>query len=228
MIILRLAKRPFGYVAKHAGQTLYPTFGGANVAFRKACLAELGGYDPMTKLGEDTDICIRAFRSPWQMFSMRTARNLHRSNHGLWTFLKKWCLHGYYMAQMFRRYNQRAFEVFLREGARSDGGLDWVCVWYARRTPLRSIVFLSDFLIMNGCVAALLFAGLWPPWVCAALAVVGLIAAARYFRGDFAYSARLAHVPVNAAYRWLWNAAWLLGGLVGGVRHGMLLVNPPI
>jgi len=57
VIILRLARRPLGYVAKHAGQTLYPTFGGANVAFRKACLAEVGGFDPMIKLGEDTDIC---------------------------------------------------------------------------------------------------------------------------------------------------------------------------
>ncbi len=228
MIILRLARRPLGYVTKHAGQTLYPTFGGANVAFRKACLAEVGGFDPMIKLGEDTDICIRVFRSQWQMFSMQTARNLHRSNHGLWTFLKKWYLHGYYMSRLLSRYNERAFEVFLRESEGSDGNLDWVCVWYTMRTPFRSVVFLSDFLFTNGCLAALLFAGLWPPWMRAVIAVTGLIAAGRYCRQDFFYSARLAHVPVNAAYRWLWNAAWVIGGLVGGARHGMFLVNPAI
>lgn len=233
MIILRLGHRQsFGYVPKHSSQTLYPSFGGANIAFRKKCLTEMGGYDPKTKLSEDTEMCIRVFLSPWKMFSIETARNFHRTRYGVVTFLKKWFFHGYYMAHLFARYNARTFEVFLRKREGTTSKFDFLLfdsLCNFSETPFRGIVFLNSFVVMNACfVALLIFHSSLPRGANLLLAGTGAAMATHYMRKDLTYSSDLARLPANFAFRWLWNAAWFIGGLTGGIKKRMLLVNPAI
>lgn len=226
MIIFRFhTSEHFGYIHPENFRHLFPFFGGANMAFRRSCLAEIGGFNPQMKVGEDTDISLRVFKSPWKLFSMPFAVNYHSTDQPLWMFLKKCFLHGFYMAKILRTYNEKAIEVFVEDKNSSDKGV-FTCVFFSQKTPVRAVVFVNEFLLFH--FSLLLFL-LFPSGILGI--VLGLVASLfgmRYFWDDLLITSRTRSLLSNLTHRYLWNTMFLLGGVLGGIRQRLLLVNAAI
>jgi cellulose synthase/poly-beta-1,6-N-acetylglucosamine synthase-like glycosyltransferase len=227
MILFRLhTPKHFGYYPRTTSKPLYPFFGGANIAFRRECLNEVGEFDPKMRLGEDTDLTIRIYHSPWKLFSMERAACRHVVQYGVWAFAKRWFQHGDYMGRLYQKHNGRALEIFRREPRPEPGQSAFRCVFYSEKLPSRGVIFLSSFSLAHAL--ALLAWGL--PLVPAGkftLAGGSLYFFWRYFSIDFRAKTREEKFRA-AGLRYLWNASYVLGGIWGGLRRGLWLLNATV
>jgi cellulose synthase/poly-beta-1,6-N-acetylglucosamine synthase-like glycosyltransferase len=231
LIILRLSKpSAVGYIEKSKHHTLYPFFGGANIAFRRACLDELGGFDNQMLLGEDTDICIRVFRSPWKVFAMKDARVTHKAHHGVFEFVKKWYRHGIYMAAVFSKHNSKAAEIFVRQKTSDDPSSIFQLLLYTERVPLSIVIFMNQFMLAHACmtlgIILLFLTNSW--YLPAGFSAIGTLLFLRYLASDIRANHSWRTRAVNGILRYLWNLAILLGGIHGSFRYRMILLNSSV
>ena len=213
----------YGYLNRAEHSVVSPFFAGANVAFRRQSLVEIGLYDEKCRSGEDQDICLRVARSGWELYFEPGARVKHRNQMSLKTHIRKWFDYGFYHPYVFQKHTTKTFTVFIP--GRGAGTQSLYKRIISFRSPVRAIVFLNPFLAMLFftmlCLALLAF-GL-PYWALAS-AAISLVFGAAYFWPDI----RKHNIWKGVVFIWLRslaNSALLAGGFLGGARTGMIYIS---
>jgi GT2 family glycosyltransferase len=227
MIIQVLANlKDEGYLDKGRHPTVAPFFAGANAAFRRAALEEIGGFDPACMTGEDCDICARLSAAGKELYMRRQAVMAH-NNPSTWKrLIQQWYGYGRYHPYVFSKYNERAAEVYMRLGQPLDGER-YVCLFY-RRSPVGIVLFVTKFLLLNAALACAILAAVLgavqTAWIATGAA---LLLAAAYAWPDLR---RHGIYPGCAftAIRYVADMALFAGALVGGLRQRMLYLSATI
>jgi cellulose synthase/poly-beta-1,6-N-acetylglucosamine synthase-like glycosyltransferase len=227
MIIQILANlQEEGYLTKARHPTAAPFFAGANVAFRRNALQEIGGYDPRCKTGEDCDVCARLTAADWELYLRPEAIVTHENPSTLRHLVRQWFGYGLYHPYVFAKHNDRAVEVYARLG-RPVSGERYACLFY-RRFPLPVVVFITRFLVMHLLALATALAWL-AGW--ATLSWLGIVltgaAVVLYAWPDLE---RFGAVEGGAfsAIRYAADAALFVGAFLGGLRQSMIYVSATV
>ena len=212
-----------GYLPRENYNSLSPFFAGANVAFRRTALDQVGAYDVNCFSGEDQDMCLRIANAGWDLYFEPKARVKHKNKMSLRALLRKWYNHGFHHPYIFKKFNSGRFSIYLTNRRRSDSSLYRTIV--DLKWPFDIHIFITPFLTMHFLLAlAVIFAivGLYIP----ALVVLCLlvIRAFFYFRGDLS----IKNVFQSIAFvflRYTINLALITGGLIGGLKSRMLYIG---
>jgi cellulose synthase/poly-beta-1,6-N-acetylglucosamine synthase-like glycosyltransferase len=215
-----------GYLNKGRHPTVAPFFAGANVAFRRAALEEINGFDVRCVTGEDCDVCARLSASGKELYMQRHAIVAH-NNQSTWRrFIRQWYGYGRYHPYVFRKHNESAVEVHVRLGL-SVAGERYTCLFY-RKSPLAIVVFVTKFQLMHLallCALGALVAGLIAPAWTAAVAA-GILAFGYAWRDLRKHGILLG--SAFTALRYAGDMALFAGALIGGLRQRTLYLSATI
>lgn len=227
MIIQVLANlKDEGYLDKGRHPTVAPFFAGANVAFRRSALEEIGGFDPLCMTGEDCDICARLSAADKELYMRRQAVMAHNNPFTLKRLVQQWYGYGRYHPYVFSKHNDRAAEVYVRPG-RPLGGERYICLFY-RKSPLGIVLFITKFLLLHLALVCAFCAWLagWTTAAWAAAGFAGLVGIA-YAWPDLRRSGILLGSAFTAI-RYVADAALFFGALIGGFRERMIYLSATI
>jgi hypothetical protein len=227
-VIIDITKSGYrkGYLPREGVGVFHPFFATANAAFRRDALLEAGGFDPRCATGEDIDLSIRIAAAGRELWFEPSARVTHHHRSTLRGLLRQWFGYGLGHAYLFRKHSpRRRLELYrydLSERNPSPFGIRRVA---SLPFPVHGMVFLSSYHGMHagaGAAAAAFVAG-WTAagWIAAAAAAA---CAAWYFGIRFDPRRPVRSVALSGI-RWLADAAYVLGGLLGGLREGVLYVE---
>lgn len=224
MIIQQLSNKLRGYLPKDHEGAVAPFFPCVNMAFRREVVDELGGFDETLANGEDIDFCVRALDSRWELFYNPEVAVEHLGRSTVRALARQWFDYGLHHASLFVKHNRSAVEVLLPSPWHAFK--NYTVAYDRAEAPVRAVLFVSSFAVMHGALAAAGLCGVVGlRRLAAASLAVAAGAAVRYFRDDVRRDAPLATRLSGAALRYLVNASMVAGGLVGGLRHGMLYVD---
>jgi cellulose synthase/poly-beta-1,6-N-acetylglucosamine synthase-like glycosyltransferase len=209
-----------GYVPKTRSAVVQPVFAGANVAARREVLEEIGGFDNAGGTREDADLTLKVAATPWLIFFDERARVEHvfRARFGqLW---RQWFRYGLDHAYVLRKHTKPGLELFARTGA--SGGM----MGYRFPFPVRVFLPLTLFHVFHvSLVAALLAWHFDKPYAAAILGAIAAWSGIKHFLLPFPRR-RFREWAVFLGLRYLMNWAFVLGGFIGGLRHGMINLEP--
>ena len=214
-----------GYLDKARHPTIAPFFAGANVAFRRTALEQIGGYDPECVTGEDCDVCARLLMGGGELYLRRAAVVRHRNPSRLAELIRKWHGYGRYHPYVFSKHNDRAVECYVRFPA--PGGGRYACLFY-RPFPVAVVVFLTTFLLLHLALLGTLL--MWLAgvpvlaWAGLALSLALLIV---YVWPDLKRHG-LGLGTAFAALRYCSDMALFVGALIGGLSRKMLYLSATV
>lgn len=213
-----------GYQRWERDSSISPFFAGANVAFRRQALDQIGTYDENCASGEDQDMWLRIIEARWEAYFEPKAAVRHKNRLTVRSLIRQWFRYGYHHPYVTRKHGSRGVRVYRRSRTKGKGAI-YDCLLTAR-FPFDATVFLTTFLSMHAFFAlAVLFAALAFEIPAIVTGVLALVLVVRYFRSDVDMRDPLQTVSF-VFLRYIANLALLLGGLLGGIRLGMLYVSP--
>lgn len=227
MIIQILANlKEEGYLTKRRHPALTPFFAGANVAFRRSAVQEIGGFDPKCMTGEDCDMCARLSEAGWELYLRPEAIISHNNPSTLERLVRQWFGYGLYHPHVFAKHNERAVELYVRLKRPLNGGR-YACLFY-RKLPVAVVLFITKLLVIHlvllGAVTSWLIRWSTVGWIAVGLALFLMISYAwpdlrRYgiFLG-FAFT----------ALRYAADVALFVGAFIGGLRQKMLYFSATV
>ncbi|MBN2491837.1 MAG: hypothetical protein JXQ29_13405 [Planctomycetes bacterium] len=209
--------------------TLIHFFPNCNLAVRREALAEAGFYDEGCTASEDVDMCKRVANRGWRLFYEPAAACFHEPRRSLWALMRQWFWYGRGAARVFHKHQAARFELFvsLDPRPRIFSYRRWVG---ARRFPVRGLLFVNYFTLLALLLFALVAALVCAAWVGASI-LVGLLAATllgMHARNPVLAGRSLREILVYYTVGTAMNVACTAGGLVGGLRRGMLYLHPGV
>jgi cellulose synthase/poly-beta-1,6-N-acetylglucosamine synthase-like glycosyltransferase len=216
-----------GYLHRDKYSVLSAFFAGANVAFRKQALDQVGYYDPLCYCGEDQDMTLRIARAGWELYFEPKAQVRHKNKMTLKSFVRKWYDYGYHHPYIFKKHGSPGFHIFYSRSNKKlkNSGTPMYNQLFGMRFPCRVNIFLTSFLIMHIlAVLAIIMAigGLVIPAIVAGLLAVAIFVL--YFKGDFAKK-KIGHSLGFVFFRYIANLALLWGGFRGGIHFRMFYIS---
>jgi cellulose synthase/poly-beta-1,6-N-acetylglucosamine synthase-like glycosyltransferase len=227
MIIQVLANlKDEGYLDKGRHPTVAPFFAGANVAFRREALNEIGGFDPRCMTGEDCDICARLSAADKPLYMRRQATVGHHNPSTFKRLVQQWYYYGRYHPYVFRKHNERAVELYVRLGLPIEGER-YACLFY-RKSPLGIVCFITKFLLLHlsGLAAAAAYLSGWLTLGGILAGTAGVMALA-YLWPDVRRSGIFPGIAF-AGIRYVADMALFAGALIGGLRERMIYLSATI
>jgi cellulose synthase/poly-beta-1,6-N-acetylglucosamine synthase-like glycosyltransferase len=227
MIIQILSKlKEEGYLDKYRHPTAAPFLAGANVAFRRSALREIGNFDAACKTGEDCDICARLSKAGWDLYLRPEAAVSHKNPSTLRQLIGQWFGYGLYHPYVFAKHNDRAIELYVRLNHPLNGER-YFCLFY-RRSALPIVVFFSSLLLMHITIpmAVVFWIMGWSEigWITVGMTLMLL---AFYAWPDIKLSG-LFMGSVFTVIRYIADAALLTGAFLGGLKQKMLYISATI
>jgi GT2 family glycosyltransferase len=215
-----------GYIAKSYHPTVAPFFAGANVAFRRNALKEIGGFDTRCQTGEDCDLCARLSAMNWELYMRRGAKVWHKNPSTLRHLIRQWYGYGRYHPYVFAKHNDRAIEVH-RRMRQPINGERYACLLY-RPFPIAIVVFVTQFLLFHlfclGVIAMWMLGWSTGGWMGIALtSIIALL----YAWPDLKRSGFLIGW-VFSAIRYVADMALFVGAFVGGLHQRMLYLSATV
>jgi GT2 family glycosyltransferase len=215
-----------GYLAKGRHPTIAPFFAGANVAFRRKSLDEIGGFDTKCMTGEDCDICARLSKVGWELYMRRNAIVSHNNPSRLTHLIRQWYGYGRYHPYVFAKHNDCAVELYVRLKQLLSGER-YACLFY-RRSPVAVVIFITKLLMLHlmlvGKVTAWLLGWSTIGWVGSGLALLLMIS---YAWPDLKQSGIILG-PAFTAIRYAADVALFVGAFTGGLRQKMLYLSATV
>ncbi len=215
-----------GYLPKTGVGVFHPFFATANAAFRKKTLEEVGGFDTNCETGEDVDLSIRVAHAGYELWFEPKARIAHHHRYTLRGLLRQWFDYGFGHAYLFRKHDPRRRLQFFRYDLSDRNPNPFGIARVADiPCPVPGMIFFSSFHFMHGSIlAAIVGATLgWDSFVVCAAAGF-LLSAGWYFGIRFDWKTPARSV-LFSGIRYVADAAYVLGGLLGGIRHGMIYLE---
>ncbi len=213
-----------GYIDREKYTPLSSFFAGANAAFRRQALSEVGPYDTNCFSGEDQDMCLRVARAGWELYFEPKALVRHKNKMSLRAFIRKWFDYGFHHPYIFKKHAAKGLRVYTASSNKKRRESIYHTL-LGIRFPLNAHIFFTPFLTMHLLLLlALLLAllGLFIPAI--TTGVTGLIVAACYFKADITRE----KLPRSVAFiflRYSANLALLAGGFLGGIRLKMIYIS---
>lgn len=215
-----------GYLPKKKNTIFHPFFPTNNAAFRREALEKVGGFDPRCQTGEDVDMSIRIAQAGYELWYEPSAKIRHMDRRTLSGLARQWFRYGSSHPYLFEKHvptPRLQFYRFARPETTSDP-MGVRCLLDVP-FPISGMVFLSSFHAFHlGLLAALAGSLLGAHAVALAGAVVATLAGAWYFSARFAFRHPLQSVAL-AGIRYAVDCAYFLGGLLGGLRRGMVFLE---
>ena len=201
---------------------LSPFFAGANVAFRRQTLRELGSYNEECLTGEDHDMCLRIASAGWGLYFTPGAIVRHKNKMSLRSFARKWFDYGFYHPYLFKKHAAKGLRLYMasrrRKGQSPQRSLLGV------KFPFDVHIFLTSFLIMHLILAlSIVLAVVGLPIPAGIGGVIALAMMVLYFRSDV--SRNVFRTAAFIFFRYAANVALMLGGLLGGARLRMFYIS---
>lgn len=212
-----------GYLKREKYSLISPFFAGANVAFRRQALDQVGFYDENCNSGEDQDICFRIAKGGWDLYFEPKAVVRHKNRMVLRAFIHQWFNYGFHHPYLFKKHDSKVIGVY-RPSTRREKGVIYESL-FSIKFPMPILIFLTSFLAMHiFLVLAILFAaiGLYIPAIICGVATLAI--AAFYFKADISRK-NILRTGVFIFLRYAANLALLLGGFVGGAKLRMLYIS---
>jgi cellulose synthase/poly-beta-1,6-N-acetylglucosamine synthase-like glycosyltransferase len=215
-----------GYLPRHGVGVFHPFFATANAAFRKSALEAVKGFDGRCATGEDIDLCIRVARADYELWFEPAAKVTHFHRSTLRGLLVQWFRYGYGHAYLFRKHGPRHRLEFYRydlsETNDSPFGISRVL---SVASPVPGMVFLSSYHAMHlGLLVALAGFGTGARAVGWTGALGAAVAAAWYFAPRLDARRPLRSIALSAM-RYVADAAYVTGGILGGLSQRMIYLE---
>lgn len=212
-----------GYLPREKYTSLSPFFAGANVAFRREALKQVGQYDVNCFSGEDQDMCLRIARAGWDLYFEPKARVKHKNKMSLRALLRKWYNHGFHHPYLFKKFHPGRFRIYRTNRKGNDPSLYTTVV--DSKCPFDIHVFITPFITMHilfACSIIFAILGLLIPALVALCLLV--IRAFFYFRRDLEIRSLFRSIAF-VFLRYTINLALIAGGFLGGLKSRMLYVG---
>jgi hypothetical protein len=227
-VIIDITKSGYrkGYLPREGVGVFHPFFATANAAFRRDALLEVGGFDPRCATGEDIDLSIRIAASGRELWFEPSARVTHHHRSTLRGLLRQWFGYGLGHAYLFRKHSpRRRLELYRYDLSAANPSPFGIRRVASLPSPVHGMVFLSSYHGMHAgaALAAGAFLGGWTAagW----LLTAGAAACAAWYFGIRFDPRRPARSVALSGIRWIADAAYVLGGLLGGLREGVLYLE---
>lgn len=212
-----------GYLKREDYSLLSPFFAGANVAFRREALRQVGTYDENCSSGEDQDICFRIANAGWELYFEPRAVVRHKNRMALRAFVRQWFNYGFHHPYLFLKHSYKGLRIYRASSGREEGVL--YRSLFNMRFPFGILVFLTPFLAMHFfALLAIVLAAIGlsiPAIVCGALTIA---VALFYFRLDM-NRRRLRQTVIFVFLRYVANLALIAGGFLGGSKLKILYIG---
>lgn len=212
-----------GYLHRENYSSLSAFFAGANAAFRRQALSQVGPYDVNCYSGEDQDMCIRVARAGWELYFEPKAIVRHKNKMALREFVRRWFDYGFHHPYLFKKHSLKGLKVYRTNTGRRGQSLYSSLI--DMKFPFSIHIFLTRFLTMHLLLfltVLLAIIGLYIP--AAAGGLITLIIAALYFKWDINRK-NISQSIAFIFFRYTANLALLLGGFLGGAKLGMLYIS---
>jgi cellulose synthase/poly-beta-1,6-N-acetylglucosamine synthase-like glycosyltransferase len=217
-----------GYVKRTQYSILSPFFAGANVAFRKKALDQVGLYDNRCLSGEDQDMTLRVAQAGWELFFEPTALVRHKNQMTVKSFARKWYDYGFHHPYIFKKHGKKGLYIFytVNKNSRRTSGAPIYQTLIKTGFPFAVNIFLTTFLFMHLlAMIAIILAAIGLVYPAIITGVIAIILAIFYFKGDFGRR-KISRSIAFIFLRYIANLALFLGGFRGGLKTGMLYVSP--
>lgn len=215
-----------GYLAKSDSGLFHPFFPTANAAFRRSALERVGGFDTRCATGEDVDLSVRVARAGFELWNQPNARVMHHDRHTLPGMWRQWFHYGFGHPYLYRKHLDRSrLQVYQYRPEQSGPDSITVRCVLDLPFPFYVMLFLGSFQALHlGLLASIVC--FWMGWRIGAIASLALaaVSAVVYFGARFEADRPLRSIGMSVL-RYIAHAAYSLGGLLGGLRHGMLFVE---
>ena len=201
-------------------------FSNNNLAIRRSCSAELGGYDPESTTSEDVDICFRLIRHPsWVACREPGMVIRHKSRSTVPAMLKQMWGWGIRLGHAYVKTNLRGTHFYWvsRKGPAITQSIE------LPRTPGFICIYLTDFHLMHilgVLTAALTILGMWS-WAIGAgiaTAAVAMSYLAVVWTQPLSIGARIK----LALAHYVSNLAFITASFLGGLRCKIILIPASI
>lgn len=215
-----------GYLPREGTGVFHPFFATANAAFRKEALENVDGFDTRCDTGEDVDLCIRVARSGYELWFEPTARIAHFHRYTLRGLLKQWFHYGLGHAYLWRKHEpRRRMQLFRYDLSEKNANPFGIARVLDVAFPVPGMIFLSSFHFMHFALFAMAGAASADMrGVFLAASLLFLISAAWYFGIRFDPKTPVRSIMFSGI-RYIADAAYVLGGFLGGLREGMLYIE---
>jgi len=224
-VIIDIARCSFqrGYLPGKKNTVFHPFFATCNAAFRREALDRAGGFDLKCRTGEDVDMSIRVARAGYALWYEPSATVRHVDRHTLVGMLRQWFNYGVGHPYLYRKHVPGPRLQVCRLDT-SNRAADPIGVRRLLdvRFPFPGLVGASVFHLFHLALAAALTAAWWGVPTAAWLALgVALLSGAWYIGLRFDWRRPVRSLAL-AGLRYTADFAFVLGGLLGGLRHGVL------
>jgi hypothetical protein len=201
-------------------------FSNNNLAIRKACAQELGGYDPHLPASEDVDLCFRLALSPtWVACREPGVIIRHKARRTLPATLRQMWNWGINLARPYRRTGITGIYLYWVSARRKTITRDIEISQF----PVLVSIFVTPFHLLHILTAlSLLFAiydSLTPALLCALLA---LRSVQLYVQDILQLGLRRWPAVKLAVVHYLTNITFITASFLGGLRTGVVLVPASI
>jgi hypothetical protein len=200
-------------------------FSNNNLSIRRKCARDVGMYDPAVR-AEDVDLCFRiALTTDWIPCREKGMVVRHKGRRTMGALLRQMWGYGYKVGYPYSKTRVRGAYLYFLDG------LNRKLLWKAELTklPFLVCVFASEFYILQAALVLSLLGLLSGRlWLAFGGLAVGTWAARRYIldldRGDLS----VANYVKLTLLRYLTDCTYIVGGIIGGLRHGVILLPCPV
>lgn len=208
-------------------QLSYFFFPNNNLAIRRVCASELGGYDQSLRASEDVDLCFRlAATQGWVAFRESAAVVRHHPRSRFMDLVRQMCWWGWELGRVYKKTGHRGLYVYYL--ARPGKVSAFECGLSNKHMPLLA-VFLTDFHMLHIALAIAAVAALNAQHLLFLIfLIVGLWFLWRYLQECIALPLSLLQRAKIALIHYCANSALILAAFIGGLRHGLLFIPASI
>jgi cellulose synthase/poly-beta-1,6-N-acetylglucosamine synthase-like glycosyltransferase len=215
-----------GYLPRKKNTIFHPFFATCNAAFRRDALSRAGEFDLKCRTGEDVDMSIRVAQAGYELWYEPSAKVRHLDRHTLGGMLRQWFDYGAGHPYLLRKHVAGPrLEVYRLDVSNRTTDPIGVRRLLDVRFPVPALVVGSVFhlfhLALATCLAAAWLGALTATWVAAAVA---LLAGGWYLSLRFDWRRPLRSLAL-AGLRYAADFAFVLGGLLSGLRQGALFLG---
>ncbi len=215
-----------GYLAKDLPLQITPTFATANVGVRRSALDEIGGFDILCRTGEDMDLGLRMAKSKWEVYFEPRAVIYHKHRVTFSDLIKQWFGYANSHPYVLKKHTSPGLQIFWMDRKRTKWRAFHLKKILGFKAPIYIFVYLTPFHLFH-FFGGLAVIGIWESIL--ALQLVALPATAYFgskvlkprYVGKYSFKERV----IFAGIRYLLNWAYVLGGLWGGFKSGVLYIE---
>ena len=215
-----------GYLPKKRNTIFHPFFATNNVAFRREALERTGGFDLACQTGEDIDMSLRVAKAGYELWYEPSAKVQHLDRRTLPGMLRQWFGYGLWHPYLYKKHvSGPRLQVCRLDVASAAVDPVGVRRLLDIRFPVHGLIVVNVFHVFHvALVAALATALAGAPTAAWVAAGAALLAGGWYLSLRFDWR-RPLHSLALAGLRYAADLAFVLGGLLGGLRHGVLFLG---